>query len=176
MKDKNQKMSVNKLADLIGGKDEVFGTIQKEADRVEHINNVGRNSGIKYVNKYSVISGTSKLANSDVVDVSSYKGYGSTANNNVDDLAESVKDVKPEPQTNVQTKDDDDFDKFFDEFMSELGEIKKEQNSEKEEPVVEEPKIEVKEKKKEVQRATPKKKKRNIDIDIISGGVGGDII
>ncbi len=163
MKNKdNENKSLNEeLSALIDGTDEFFKDVSTKVDDTATF---GRNSGLVYSNKYSKASG--KIASNNVVDVSAFKKK-----------VEEPKIEKPEPQPVEEQEEvkeepqdltkDDDFDKFFEDFMRDLNS----ESEETEEEPIKEPAIE-----KPKKPRVPRKKKRAIDIDIISGGIGGDII
>ena len=164
-----------------GVSDDVFESPQEVLDKTK---GYGANSGLMYVNKYS--STNQKLATTNVVDVGAYKKpvkevkepepepkQETASDDDDDDYIEVIDDdddilLKPvEEEPEVGEKGGSDFDKFFDEFMQKnsekeggvgSGRIAKETPTEKPKKVV------------------TRKKKRAIDIDIISGGSGGDII
>lgn len=171
------------LVSAVNSDGDFFESPEEEADKTR---GYGANSGLAYINKYS--STNQKLATTKVVDVGAYKKPVKEP----EKVAEPLPEVKNEETVldeedillkpvdeNDNEKADDDFDSFFEDFMKRAGaketEAKqKEKEEEKQESVAvkEESKPVMKLKKPPVKR----KKKRAIDIDIISGGIGGDII
>lgn len=148
---------------------------------VEKTRGYGANSGLAYYNKYS--STNQKLASSEVIDIGAIKKPAPV--------------IKPEPIEPVKEDDyldegdillkpvdmgveekDQDFDSFFEDFMKKTKVEEKSTIEEKQiEPSVEpvQP-VKVEERPKPKKAAVQRKKKRAIDIDIISGTGGGDII
>lgn len=124
---------------------------------------IGRNTNLVYRNKY--VSTGSRLATTEVVDISEFGKKEETPAPAPEPEVKPVSDgadaeeLKPEEKTSI-----DDLFSFFDEEDNDAGLVTGEQEEPKEE-----------EKKKPV-AAKPRKKKRALDIDIISGGQGGDII
>lgn len=193
-KKKDHDEVVNKNSNLENGKneDEYFENFLIPTG--EETVSIGARSGLKYQNKYQKAG--SVLAGSDVVDIASLK------KKEVESVKKAVeppkKDTLPLPEPDLlpeppQTKADDDFDKFFEELMRESEKEKEEKPLDEEvdssnldetlDSLLEE--VKAVEKPKAVQKprvSTPKpkapraKKRKLIDIDIISGGVGGDII
>ncbi len=170
-----------------GISDDVFETSDEVLDKTR---GYGSNSGLAYVNKYSATN--QKLATTKVVDVGVFKKPVKEVPKPVESekgsaqipLLEKDKDKKDDVLLEPLSDDEEesDFDSFFEEFMKKTADKEKEQKVEekkiedkKVEPIKETPKIEVKSK--VVSKPAVKKpRKRAIDIDIISGGVGGDII
>ena len=163
-----------------GISDDVFETPSEVLDKTR---GYGANSGLAYVNKYS--STNQKLATTKVVDVGAFKKPvkeepkpASPPSVKPADKTKSSDDVLFEPikEDGENSEDDSDFDSFFEEFMKKNSADKK---TEEKNPtvIIQEPE-EVKKPKPASPKkpVTKRKKKRAIDIDIISGGVGGDII
>ena len=163
--------------------DDMFETPDEVLDKTR---GYGSNSGLAYVNKYSATN--QKLATTKVVDVGAFKKtvkeepkpQSMNPTPPMASLDEKGKedDVLLEPikeDSEEDSADDSDFDSFFEEFMKKTSEREKNANAKVEEaPKVESPKIE---KPKAIPKpAVKRKKKRAIDIDIISGSSGGDII
>lgn len=166
MEEKKSKPLNDELSALINGNDEYFKNISKTENKSASF---GRNSGLEYKNKYSLVGG-SKVASNNVVDISTFRKKDDILKPNIDEIKEDKKDDELKDNGETSTEDED-FDKFFDDFIKGLGETENKNAVSKpsfeDKPLkVSEPKV-----KKEV-----RKKKRAIDIDIISGGVGGDII
>ena len=168
------------LSALIGNGDEYF----KDVDKTENKTlGFGRNSGLEYKNKYSMAS--TKLASNDVVDVSKFKKRVEPEKPKVSEISPEEKDEDLLNSSLSETPDqqsdgDDDFDKFFEEFMRDLDNKEDSDNKTTQENTEQQTKLteRIEEHPKVVAKKQPgtRKKKRAIDIDIISGGVGGDII
>lgn len=160
MKERESKPLNDELDKLIGGNDEYFSNVSRKENKSA---NFGRNSGLEYKNQYTKAS--EKLASNKVVDVSAFRKKEEES-----EPTEQIETI--EADTNSNSTEDEDFDKFFDDFLNGLGETgeKEEQEESKEEAVSQK-----KESRPRVKNAV-RKKKRAIDIDIISGGIGGDII
>lgn len=165
----DRKSSNDELSALISGTDEFFKDVSTKSDMTQSF---GRNSGLTYQNRYAKAGG--KLASNNVVDVSVFKKAVSeeSINSKVEEETEKeaeedeeILDTKP-----TESNDDDDFDKFFEEFMNDLNNSEESENEPQSVPDIKA--VEEKPKKPKA----PRKKKRAIDIDIISGGIGGDII
>ena len=150
----------------------------------------GTNSGLAYVNKYS--STNQKLATSKVVDIGAFKKPVKDPEKNLEPKPETPSEAEFEklepvaPDFNQEKSvsdsllesedgniDDSDFDSFFDEFMKKTSttEAKPEVEANEEQNTVE-----VKMPASIKKPSVPRKRKKGIDIDIISGGYGGDII
>lgn len=121
---------------------------------------IGRNTNLVYQNKY--VSTGKRLATTEVVDISEFgkKEEKLAPEPVVKPISDGsdAEELKPEEKSSI-----DDLFSFFDEDEGETGSVIGEHEIPKEEekkPVV----------------AKPRKKKRALDIDIISGGQGGDII
>lgn len=166
-----------------GASSDYFESPQELQDKTR---GYGTNSGLTYVNKYS--STNQKLATSKVVDIGAYKKPVKEAEKKpeptpapkpdfekLEPVAPSFDELQNAEESLVDSEDDEDmsesdFDSFFDEFMKKTA-------KEKEEPKkVEVKKIEPVVKKQPTKPSVPRKRKKGIDIDIISGGYGGDII
>lgn len=163
MEEKKSKPLNDELSVLINGNDEYFTNISKAENKSASF---GRNSGLEYKNKYS-LAGGSKVASNNVVDVSAFRKKEEKP---APEIIENKDNEEPK-KSDETTTEDEDFDKFFDDFLKGLGET---ENEKPESKGNEEVKPE-KNSKPKVKNAV-RKKKRAIDIDIISGGVGGDII
>lgn len=162
-KDSENKSLNEELSALISGTDEFFKDVSTKVDETATF---GRNSGLVYNNKYSKASG--KLASNKVVDISSIKKRVEEPKiEEPPKVEEEVEEKEENLETEQSQSSDDDFDKFFEDFMRDLNS----ESEESEEKPIEEPKVE-----KPKKPRAPRKKKRAIDIDIISGGIGGDII
>lgn len=150
---------------------------------------IGRNSVVNYQNKY--VSTGKRLASSEVVDISSFtkkKEVEVVDDTKKEENLEVKTEENQEPEEDIfsffDQKDGEEEDLFGDDFWS-FGEtdvkdsvkeeIKEEAKEEKDLKVVE-PVPEITLPPKPVAPKKPRKKKRAIDIDIISGGTGGDII
>ncbi len=143
----------------------------------------GVNSGLAYYNKYS--STNQKLASTDVVDIGAIKKPAPVVQK-PEPVKEEKKDafldeedilLKPvDMEESEQNQEDADFDSFFEDFMKKTkGEVKPEKKDEKVIPAIN-PVPVVQETPKPKKSPVQRKKKRAIDIDIISGTGGGDII
>lgn len=163
MEEKKSKPLNDELSALINGNDEYFKNVRITENTSASF---GRNSGLEYKNKYS-LSGGGKVASNNVVDVSAFRKKEEKPEPVMPEKKEDDELTKP----NETLSEDEDFDKFFDDFLKGLGETENEKPGNKGSKEVE-PKKTSKPKVKNAVR----KKKRAIDIDIISGGVGGDII
>ena len=152
-------------------------------------NAIGRNSVVGYQNKY--VSTGRRLASSEVVDISAF-----SKKKEVSVVDDTPKEELPQPEEEKKeesAEEEDDIFSFFKDDGSEddifgddfwnFGETDV-KDSVKEEIKEEEKVVEVKPEPvaipvvqpKPVVQKQPRKKKRAIDIDIISGGSGGDII
>lgn len=140
-----------------------FSELQDNSEYVSYDKRgfIGRNTNLVYRNKY--VSTGKRLATTEVVDISEFGAKAKPAPEKqpevkpIIDYSES-EELKPEEKSSV-----DDLFSFFDEEDDKIDladEVQDEPKEEKKSPVA----------------AKPRKKKRALDIDIISGGQGGDII
>ncbi len=177
MKEKKKVNGLDALSKLVGN-DEVFNQSATVPTTTVFEEGMGRNSGLEYKNKYAIYSANKKLASADVVDIGTFKQNKQRFKD--EEKKEDLTETKSEIPSTDDT--DDDFDKFFDDFMSKLESDDKQDESRDDATEAEEKIDELTESiavKPEVPIKKPRaqrKKKRSIDIDIISGGVGGDII
>ncbi|MGN1259292.1 MAG: hypothetical protein ACI4T8_03610 [Christensenellales bacterium] len=139
-----------------------FNELNESAEYVssDKKNFIGRNTNLVYRNKY--VSTGKRLATTDVVDISSLSKPKQEEKKS--DVIEDKNNDEEEKKPNLDSIDD--LFSFFDDDNESLADKPVDEKIEdKIEPVkkVQNPKI-------------VKKKKKAIDIDIISGGHGGDII